>query len=123
DIIASLEDMVEALKKARKDNQDQNKPQPPKPSGPQGPPKPQDLISEIQELKMIRAMQERVNKRTEVYGRQYDKEQLPEPPEGADGKVVDHYDRIKQELKDLGTRQDKIKKVTNDIYTGKNKAN
>jgi len=126
DIIAMLEDMVEALKKARKDNQP-GKPPPPKPPGPQGPKPPQDLINEIAELKMIRAMQERVNKRTTVYGRQYTSdgkiEQLPQAPPDADQATKELYQRIESELKDLGARQSKIEKVTRDIATGKNKTN
>ncbi len=122
DVIASLEDMIEALKKARKENKEQ-KPPPPKPGEPQGPKPPQDLINEIAELKMIRAMQVRVNNRTTVYGKQYNSEQLPPPPPGADKKDVELYQRIEGELRDLGARQTKIEKVTRDIATGKNKTN
>src|SRR5262249_32896773 len=51
DIIATLKDMIEALKKARQDNKN-----PPPPPGPSGPPPDQKLIDLLAELKMIRAM-------------------------------------------------------------------
>src|SRR5262249_45439658 len=63
DIIATLKEMIEALKKARQDNQDRKPPPPGQPGG-QGN---QKLIELLQELKMIRSLQIRVNKRTEDY--------------------------------------------------------
>jgi hypothetical protein len=120
DIIATLEEMIDALKKARQENKPKP-PQPPKP-GQSGPKPPDQLINELQELKMIRSMQEKVNKRTTVYGRQYDGEQVPAPETAQDPETRKQLERIAEELKDLGVRQDKIKKVTHDIATGKNKA-
>ncbi len=120
DIIATLEDMIAALKKAQQDNKNK-KPSPPKPPGQQGPPPDQPLINLIQELKMIRSMQERVNKRTKVYGDEYPGEQLPATAK--DQKEREKLEMIQKELKDLGQRQDKISKVTGDIAKGKNKAN
>jgi hypothetical protein len=119
DIIATLREMIEALKKARKDNQ--NKPSPK--SGQSGPPPDQRLIDMIAELKMIRSMQLRVNSRTEVYGKQYEGEQAPPPVAASDAKVRDQYEMIQRELRDLADRQSKIEKVTSDIAKGKNKAN
>ena len=60
---------------------------------------------------MIRAMQVRVNNRTDTYAGQYvDKE-------GEQTKDPD----IQKELKDLSDRQEKIFEVTNNIYRGKNR--
>jgi hypothetical protein len=119
DIIATLQEMIEALKKARKDNK--NPPQPR--TGQQGPPPDQRLIDMIAELKMIRSMQLRVNSRTEVYGKQYEGEQAPPPSTATELKDREHYEMIQRELRELGDRQLKIEKVTSDIAKGKNKAN
>jgi hypothetical protein len=119
DIIATLGEMVEALKKARQDNKNP----PPPPKGGSGPPPDPRLIDLIAELKMIRSMQERVNKRTETYGKEYKTEQLPPPESVADAKEREKLEMIKGELKDLAQREEKISKVTSDIYKGKNKAN
>jgi len=122
DIIATLEEMIEALKKARQENKQENKPKPPQ----QGQSQQQDqkLIDQIAELKMIRSMQIRVNNRTEVYGKQYEDkgEQLPSPEQAKDPEVRDRYEMIQRELKDLSNRQEKIRKVTDDIAKGRNKA-
>jgi tetratricopeptide (TPR) repeat protein len=101
DIIATLKDMIEALKKAQQDRQS---------GGQSGPSQPQDqkLIDLLAELKMIRAMQIRVNSRTRVYGEQYKGEQAEVP-------------EIKTELNNLAQRQFKIFEVTNNIAKGKNK--
>jgi hypothetical protein len=117
DIIATLKEMIEALKKARQDNQSKGgKP------GQGGMPQDQRLIDLIAELKMIRSMQLRVNARTEVYGKQYEGEQAPPPLAAKDDKQREHYEMIQRELKDLAGRQEKIGKVTHDIATGKNEA-
>jgi hypothetical protein len=93
--------MIEALKKAQQDRQN---------GGQSGPSQPQDqkLIDLLAELKMIRAMQMRVNSRTRVYGEQYKGEQAEAP-------------EIKTELNNLAQRQFKIFEVTNNIAKGKNK--
>jgi hypothetical protein len=102
DIIAALKDMIEALKKAQKNRDGNSRPgqsnQPPNPT----------LIDLIAELKMIRAMQVRVNARTLIYARQYTGEQARDPD-------------IQKELGDLARRQQKIFDATNDIARGKNR--
>jgi len=62
----------------------------------------------LAELKMIRAMQVRVNTRTRVYGEKYTGEQAADPD-------------IQGELANLAQRQMKILDVTNNIYKGKNR--
>ena len=74
EIIASLEEMIDALKKARKEN-GQSAPEASPARG--GQPQNQPLLQEIQELKMIRNMQLRVNRMTETYGKEYKGEQAP----------------------------------------------
>ena len=62
DVIKALEEIIDALKKAQKDAESKKKPPGPSPNGqPQDPP----LIEQLAELKMIRALQMRVNRRTE----------------------------------------------------------
>jgi hypothetical protein len=118
DIIDTLKEMIEALKKARQDNKN-----PPKPSQPgQGQKVDPRLIDLLAELKMIRSMQLRVNARTKVYGEQYEGEQAPPPAVAPNAKEREKYERIQSELKDLGVRQQKIGKVTSDIAKGKNEA-
>ena len=111
DIIAALEDMIEALQKA------QQEPMPPMemPPGeppPPGPPQDKPLVDEIAELKMIKAMQVRVNKRTTRYSR------LLEDVEDAVGQA-DDADLI-DALERLGEREVEIKQITRDIVLGKN---
>ena len=69
DVIKALEEIIDALKKAQKDAENKKKPPGPSPNGqPQDPP----LIEQLAELKMIRALQMRVNRRTERYSKLVD---------------------------------------------------
>ena len=107
DIIASLTEMIEALKKKQDDMKD--KKDPPKPGDPKAKePQDQKLLDQIAELKMIRSMQVRVNTRTETYGKQYQGEQAAEPT-------------IRRELNGLAERQERIFDITNRIAKGDNK--
>jgi len=118
DIIDTLKEMIEALKKARQENQ---KKQPPPPGGGGGGgPQNQPLIEELQELKMIRNMQLRVNGRTETYGKEYQGEQAPDPMK-APAEQREKVEALQKELKNLSERQEKIFEVTNNLYRGKNK--
>jgi hypothetical protein len=99
DIIAALKEMIEALKKAQQDAKGG--------AGQPGQPQNQKLIDLLAELKMIRAMQVRVNSRTKVYAQRYPGEQAEEPD-------------IQKELNELAQRQLKIYDATNNIAKGKN---
>ncbi len=106
DIIDTLKEMIKALEKKQQEMKDQK---PPKDGDSQ--PKPQadqKLLDEIAELKMIRAMQMRVNKRTELYGREYEGEQAEVPA-------------IQRELRELSDRQDRIHGATRKIYEKANR--
>jgi len=107
DIIDTLKEMIEALKKKREEMDKNKKPSSPK-SGNPPPNQDQKLLDQIAELKMIRSMQKRVNTRTTVYGDQYTGEQAAEP-------------RIVGELRNLSERQERIFEVTNRIAKGDNK--
>jgi hypothetical protein len=102
DIINTLKEMIEALKKAQQNIQAR------KSQGGQSPPLNQKFIDLLAELKMIRAMQVRVNTRTRVYGEKYTGDQAADPD-------------IQGELANLAQRQMKILDVTNNIYKGKNR--
>jgi len=117
EIIASLEEMIDALKKARKENGQQP---PGQPGQGGGQPQNQPLLQEIQELKMIRNMQLRVNRMTETYGKEYKGEQAPAPAK-ASADEKEKAEMLQTELKKLADRQEKIYEVTNDLYKGKNK--
>jgi hypothetical protein len=105
DIIDTLIEMIEAVKTAQQEmKQQQGQPQQgnPPPPGQQ-----QKLIDLLAELKMIRSMQARVNKRTQDFSKLFPGERADAPD-------------IQKELHNLADRQDKIKKIVHDIATGKN---
>jgi hypothetical protein len=101
DIINTLKEMIDALKKAQKKMQA-------KQSQGGGGGGNQKLIELLAELKMIRSMQVRVNVRTKIYGERYSGEQAADPD-------------IQKELENLAQRQLKIFDVTNNIYRGNNR--
>src|SRR5262249_19863198 len=70
DIIDTLKEMVEALKKAQKDQQAKKQQQQQQQQG--GGNQDQKLIDLIAELKMVRSLQIRVNARTKLYGPEYE---------------------------------------------------
>ncbi|HTM55515.1 MAG TPA: hypothetical protein VL175_15915, partial [Pirellulales bacterium] len=103
DIIAALEEMIASLKQAQKDLE-KSKQQQSGPPGEQGDP---PLVDTLAELKMIRALQMRVNVRTERYAKLTDSEQK----ETAE---------LIEALKRLAEREQKIHQVTRDIVVGRN---
>ncbi|HEU0069070.1 MAG TPA: hypothetical protein VFQ26_07425, partial [Nitrospiraceae bacterium] len=109
EIIAALEEMVEALQKAQQDlekqKQQQQKQQ-------QGQPGEKPLVDQIAELKMIRALQMRVNTRTERYSR------LLADADDPVGLAED--EELRESLIKLGERQQRVQEVTRDIVVGKN---
>jgi len=105
DIIAALEEMIAAIKKAQQD-QEQKDSQPPPP--PQGEPAEPPLIDKLAELKMIRSLQLRVNKRTERYAKLVDEE-------GYAGEAD-----LLEALVELSSRQQRIHQATRDIAIGRN---
>jgi hypothetical protein len=104
DIIAALEEMIAALEKAIEDLQ-QNKGKPPPGGG--GEPGEEPLVDNLAELKMIRSLQMRVNRRTAEYGAMIQGEQ------------ADKADLL-EGLQQLADRQDRIYRSTRDIVVGRN---
>jgi hypothetical protein len=108
DIISGLEEMIEALKKAQKELRDRRPPPPGGGGGGGGQPQEDALVDQIAELKMIRALQMRVNRRTQRYGELIKTEQADQP------ELLDALDK-------LAEREQKIYRVTRDIVAGRNK--
>ncbi len=112
DIIASLEEIIEALQQAQQDLEEKKQQQQQQQQQQQGEQE-QPLVDQIAELKMIRALQERVNKRTNRYARLLTDD--ADPVGQADGAEL--IDALKQ----LSGRQQEIHRITRDIVVGKNK--
>jgi hypothetical protein len=102
EIIAALEEMLEALQQAQQDAE-QERQMPAMPARPQD----QPLVDLLAEIKMVRAMQMRVNRRTERYSKLINGEQAEKP---------DLVDALRQ----LAERQERIHQITRDLQTGKN---
>ena len=106
DIIAALEEMIEALQKAQKEMDDKKSPPGnPPPGQPQDPP----LVDLLAEVKMIRALQMRVNRRTQRYSRLVEGDKSTENTE------------LQEALRRLADREERIHKITRDIETGRNR--
>jgi hypothetical protein len=98
--------MIDALKKARQENSDPGKPGQP---GKSGPPGDQKLLELLQELKMVRSLQKRVNDRTNTYGKLFPNEEQARDPQ------------IVRELRSLSERQQRIQDIVSRIAKGDNK--
>jgi hypothetical protein len=105
DIIAALEEMIESLQKAIKDAEDRR--QMPSPNAPMQP-QDQGLVDVLAELKMIRALQMRVNRRTDRYSELIDGEQAEDP-------------EVLEALDVLAERQQRIFRITRDLQLGRNR--
>jgi hypothetical protein len=68
DVIAALEEIIEALKQAIEDAEERRRQQE-SPDGPPGEPQDPSLVDRLAELRMIRALQMRINTRTERYSK------------------------------------------------------
>ncbi len=107
DIITTLKEMIDALKKAQEDNKSGDSK--PGKAGKSGKPGDQKLLELIQELKMVRALQKRVNDRTVDYAKRF-----PNQEQTADPQIV-------RELRILAERQQRIQQIVERIAKGDNK--
>ncbi len=105
DIVESLREILEAMQKELEKLKDK-KQQPQQQQQQQQQKKPEALVNKLAELKMLRSLQYRVNRRTKQMGRLVDGEQA------LDGDVV-------SQLRQLSERQAKVQKATHDLATGK----
>ncbi len=109
DIIDTLKDAIKALEKAIRDNNDPSTAPPGESNG-----KPR-LVSLLQQLKMIHALQRRVNSRTALYGKRFKGEQAPPTAAAVNPAEKERFQHTQKELKDLAGRQDRIAKVTREV--------
>jgi hypothetical protein len=112
DIITALEEMIAALQKAQQEAEERRN-QPQQQQQQQGDPANQPLVNKIAELKMIRALQMRVNTRTNRFSKMLTDAENPV------GQATD--DDLLDDLRELSDRQKRIYNVTSDIVLGKNK--
>ena len=105
DVIDQLKMMLEALKKAKQDLE--NKPSDPKPSDPNAKPQDKKLIELLAELKLVKSLQEQVNKRTVMHNKKDPGEQAKDP-------------LIQGELKQLSDRQRVLQEMLHKIATQAN---
>ena len=96
DIIRTLREMIESLEKSRKDNKKSGGGGG---GGGGGGKQNQRLVDQLAELRMIRAMQLRINSRTAAYSREYQGEQADNPD-------------IQRELRGLSIRQGLLEELT-----------
>lgn len=104
DILAALEEMIEAVKKAQQELEEKQQQGPPQQGEPQDPP----LVNILAELKMVRALQMRVNRRTDRYSKLVEGEQATS-------------DDVILALKQLADRQDRIYRITRDLERKRNR--
>jgi hypothetical protein len=105
DIIAALEETIAALEKAIKDLEKQRTPRGQQPAA--GQPTEPPLVDKLQELKMIRALQMRINKRTQRFG------------EMIEGEQAETLELI-EALEELARRQERVYQATADLERGRN---
>ena len=103
DVISALEETLAMLQQALQQLRDQKGQ--PQPGG--GEPGEQPLVDQLAELRMIRALQMRVNRRTEDYGKMIEGEQALK-------------EDVLEALDGLAVRQEKIFRATRDLNTEAN---
>jgi hypothetical protein len=105
DIIEALEETIAALDKAIKDLE--KKKTPPGQSPPPGQPSDPPLVDKLAELKMIRALQMRINRRTLRYDEIIEGDQAETP-------------ELLEALQKLSERQQRVYQATSDLSRGRN---
>ncbi|MDB5343356.1 MAG: hypothetical protein JWP89_1733 [Schlesneria sp.] len=103
DIVESLRELLEALQKEIEKLKDQQQQQQQQQQQKQQSP----LVNKLAELKMLRSLQYRVNRRTKQMGR------LVEGEQAIDADLV-------TQLRQLSDRQSKVQRATHDLAAGKN---
>jgi hypothetical protein len=105
DIIAALEETIASLEKVIKDLEKKRTPPGQQPSA--GQPAEPPLVDKLAELKMIRALQMRINQRTQRYGKMIDGEQADTA-------------KLLEALEELAERQRRVYQATLDLQQGRN---
>lgn len=104
-VIEAIEEMVDALQKEMEKKKDEEQQQG---EQQQGQPQDKPLVDALSELKMLRSLQLRINRRTRQLGRMIEGDQAGEP-------------ELLKQLKTLSDRQSRIQRATYDLSTGRNK--
>lgn len=105
DIVESLEEILEAMQKELEKSKDKKQQQQQAQQGQQQDP---GLVDILAELKMLRSLQYRVNRRTKQLGRLVEGEHAADPD-------------LRAQLQSLSQRQAKIQQSTYNLATGRNK--
>lgn len=111
DVISALEELIEALQKAQQDMEEQQQQQSQQSQSQQQ--QVNALVDAIAEFKMVRALQMRVNKRTDRYS------QMLTDPDDQIGQAEDA--ELRQALKDLSSRERRLTRIMRDILLQKNR--
>lgn len=104
-IVETLEEMIFALQKEMEKIREQKEQQQGQPPGQPGDPA---LVDQLAELKMIRSLQNQVNRLTRQLGLEIEGEQATDPQQ-------------KNLIEDLARRQERIQEATYDLSVGRNK--
>lgn len=104
DIVEGLREIIEALQKEIEKAKDKKQEQQQQQQQPQD--RQKELVNKLAELKMLRSLQYRVNRRTKLLGRMVDGEQA------LDGDILN-------QLRQLSDRQSKVQRATYDLSTGR----
>ena len=105
EIIKSLEEMLTATKKARKDRENKKNQPPGQPGGESEDP---PLVDDLSQIKMIRSMQVRINNQTQRYLDAITRSTAADRAE------------LSQGLKHLSESQERVRRITRDIASGRN---
>ena len=107
DVLAAIEEMIAALQQAQKDLEKQKQQQQQQQQQQQGQPGEQPLVDSIAELKLLRTMEKRIQSSTQRYT------ELIQSDDGSAQELLPL-------LKSLAERQDRLYKVTRDLYMQRN---
>ena len=112
DIISALNELIAALQQAQQDQEKKRQnPMQPMPPG-EGQSEDQPLVDRIAELKMLKAMQLRVNERTKRFAG------MLAEPDDITGQATDAD--LQSAIEKLSERQSRLHRITRDIVLGKN---
>ena len=103
EILLALEEMIAALQKEMKEMREKKKQ---KSGQQQGQPQEPGLVDQIAELKMLKTLQVRINRRTRTLGELFEGEQATKPD-------------IIAQLQELSARQGRLQRATYDLSIGK----
>jgi len=102
EVVEALKEMIEAFQKEMEKLREKKSQQ----GGQQGSPSEPGLVDKLAELKMLKTLQLRINRRTKMLGKLISGEQATEPD-------------VVSQLRELAERQSRLQRATYDLATGK----